>query len=469
MRLPHTVTISVIVFTFFLAQAFPQPNIRRTKQGYSMRVCFDNKGVFGKTAYSNNPASDSIGVEYPIGNRVDHLWGAGLWVGGKLDTSSAGNGPQVALVSTAYEGWAGPMNEFFPGPLPADTIWRIAGRNIPHPPEWYQYWGNAIDDRTFSDNDHYCTYTDFAQPVANHTPLRLKVVQRSFVWNDPYAEAIHIIEYKLINMGNNRIDSAYVGILVDPQFFGPYRPPHLAYIHTGFYRQSLTAYARSYIDSGATPVGITLLKTPRPLDSLRIAYRTYSGPMSPSEDRGRYAHMASGTISPDEFPPIDPDLRFVFSVGPFTLHPLTSASHDTLVCAFAVVCAQDVQTLNVRALRARAIYESGGTLSAPPNNPSAPAAFELFQNHPNPFNPTTTIKYALTPVPSPSGRGEKGVRVILKVYDLLGREVATLVNEVKQPGEYTQTFDATDLPSGVYFYRLTAGSFTETKRMLLLR
>ncbi len=105
-----------------------------------------------------------------------------------------------------------------------------------------------------------------------------------------------------------------------------------------------------------------------------------------------------------------------------------------------------------------------------------PASFGLEQNFPNPFNPTTMIKYQ---IPNTS-------RVMLKVFDLLGREVRTLVNEVKTPGNYEVTFGATGLASGVYFYRLSvsplarrdrvtqtrdgeAGALVETKKLLLLR
>ncbi len=98
--------------------------------------------------------------------------------------------------------------------------------------------------------------------------------------------------------------------------------------------------------------------------------------------------------------------------------------------------------------------------------------YYLAQNYPNPFNPTTTIKFSIptSPVPSPyQGEGLRERLVTLKVYDLLGREITTLVNEEKAPGEYSVEFRMQSLPSGVYFYRLTAGSFSETKKMILLK
>ncbi len=83
----------------------------------------------------------------------------------------------------------------------------------------------------------------------------------------------------------------------------------------------------------------------------------------------------------------------------------------------------------------------------------------LSQNFPNPFNPVTTIKYSIA---------EKS-HVTLKVFDVLGREVTTLVNEVKDAGQYNVRFDAQDLPSGIYLYTLTAGKFSETKKMMLVK
>ena len=88
-----------------------------------------------------------------------------------------------------------------------------------------------------------------------------------------------------------------------------------------------------------------------------------------------------------------------------------------------------------------------------------PKDFVLFQNYPNPFNPTTVIHYYL-PVAS---------HAVVKVYDVLGREVATLVNEQKLAGSYQVTFDAHLLTSGVYFYSLQAGSFAETKKLILIK
>ncbi len=93
-----------------------------------------------------------------------------------------------------------------------------------------------------------------------------------------------------------------------------------------------------------------------------------------------------------------------------------------------------------------------------------PTEFELFQNYPNPFNPKTVIGYTIGTSHSPA----KGF-VILKIFDVLGNEVATLVNEEKKPGVYEVEFNASQLPSGVYFYRLRAGGYDITKKLILMK
>jgi len=88
-----------------------------------------------------------------------------------------------------------------------------------------------------------------------------------------------------------------------------------------------------------------------------------------------------------------------------------------------------------------------------------PTDFNLYQNYPNPFNPSTKIKFVIP----------KSSFVNLKVYNVLGKEAATLVNEERPAGTYEVEFNGTGLPSGVYFYRLRAGDFVQTKKMMLMK
>lgn len=102
---------------------------------------------------------------------------------------------------------------------------------------------------------------------------------------------------------------------------------------------------------------------------------------------------------------------------------------------------------------------NGGLTSIKSDTEEIPGDFKLFQNYPNPFNPETRIHYDLP---------QDGL-VRLAVYDLLGREMATLIDEFKSAGRYDVGFNAANLASGVYFYRLRAGTFSDVKKLLLLR
>jgi len=88
-----------------------------------------------------------------------------------------------------------------------------------------------------------------------------------------------------------------------------------------------------------------------------------------------------------------------------------------------------------------------------------PTNFALQQNYPNPFNPATVINYSLP----------RSNMVSIRVYDVIGNEIANLVNEEKPAGRYSVNFNASNLSSGVYFYRMQAGSFVETKKLILLK
>jgi chitinase len=95
-----------------------------------------------------------------------------------------------------------------------------------------------------------------------------------------------------------------------------------------------------------------------------------------------------------------------------------------------------------------------------------PAGFSLEQNWPNPFNPSTSIKYTIA---GTGGLGLGASKTMLVVYDMLGRQVSTLVNEEQAPGSYEVRFDGNGLASGMYIYRLTTGSFTQTRQMILMK
>jgi Secretion system C-terminal sorting domain len=103
--------------------------------------------------------------------------------------------------------------------------------------------------------------------------------------------------------------------------------------------------------------------------------------------------------------------------------------------------------------------ECGSVVSVEAEDEIIPAEFALYQNHPNPFNPATNIKFQLP----------RQGKVVIKLYDILGSEIITLLNEKKAPGIYIINFNAEHLPSGTYIYRMVTKGFVQVKKMMLLK
>ena len=138
---------------------------------------------------------------------------------------------------------------------------------------------------------------------------------------------------------------------------------------------------------------------------------------------------------------------------------LSSATPDSAIITFTTVwnTGSDFPTPGTYFVLDDIAFGTGTAVDQPAA--AAPSSFALLQNYPNPFNPSTVIRYQIS--------GSSPVR--LAVYDLLGRELAVLVNETKAPGSYSVRFDGSSLPSGVYLYRLEAGTFAYTRRMALVK
>jgi len=157
------------------------------------------------------------------------------------------------------------------------------------------------------------------------------------------------------------------------------------------------------------------------------------------------------------------DQRFMASTGPVNMNP-----GDTQVIVVAQLIARGTSNLNsITRLRelvpvVKSYYNSCYTnppIGIEPVSSEVPLRFQLHQNFPNPFNSVTVIRYQLM---------LKGL-VTLRIFDVLGREVSVLVNEEQMAGIYEVKWDATDFQSGVYFYKLTAGEFNESRRMILIK
>ncbi|MDF1611795.1 T9SS type A sorting domain-containing protein [Stygiobacter electus] len=159
---------------------------------------------------------------------------------------------------------------------------------------------------------------------------------------------------------------------------------------------------------------------------------------------GRYS-----TIFPVEIPPKD-SLKFVFCF----IVPITKMSYSTEMWSDSLFIYNN--SIN-KPIETIAVFNDIPLDIV--DNQEFPTNYNLFQNYPNPFNPTTKIKYSIP----------NSEKVLLKVYDVLGREVETLLNEYENAGTYEIEFNGSNLTSGIYFYKITSGNYSETRKMILLR
>ena len=168
------------------------------------------------------------------------------------------------------------------------------------------------------------------------------------------------------------------------------------------------------------------------------------------------------------------DQRMMVNSGPFTLEP--NEPVEVIVAYVVGRGATSLESVDVtKKIAQDAIGFYSTNFSYVPvgvnDKPQTqfPTEYSLSQNYPNPFNPSTTIKYSIANVGTSSRSAGSLQQVELKIYDILGREVTTLVNKKQSAGSYEVQFDASNLTSGVYFYQLQSGSFMESKKMLLLK
>ena len=162
------------------------------------------------------------------------------------------------------------------------------------------------------------------------------------------------------------------------------------------------------------------------------------------------------------------DKRYLMSMGGnnFTVNP-----GDTQTIIMAQLIARGTNNLNsVTRLKqlsdtAFQLYQGGFVIGVKSLSSLVPDKFLLYQNYPNPFNPTTKIRFEI-----PLGKGgQRGLYSSLKVYDILGKEITTLINEKLNPGVYEVEFDGSNFASGVYFYQLRYGDFVQMRKMILLK
>lgn len=321
------------------------------------------------------------------------------------------------------------------------------------------------DYAAISNNDLHTTASDeYSQPAGlGPAPLGVRVTQRSYAWRTSFfIDATLFLAHDFINGSTHEWNDVFIGYYADMDVGHVGDSAYWSQNVVAYDSLTRTAYVYNPLDAGSTPLGITILNGGMSFDSLKFIFR-WSVPSdvrdSSSTDSSLYSWM-SGEMYPNELirpnqDVIHPeDVRFFFSMGPYQMHP-----GDTVKHVYAYVSGMSVDEMLQNARNAQTLYDNQCVLGIRGDNTSTPHTYFLSQSYPNPCNPATVIHYAL-PV---SGH------VVLKVYDMLGKEIATLVDETKYPGEYAVTWNADHFASGVYFYSLNTGNYVETKKLVLIK
>ncbi len=368
----------------------------------------------------------------------------------------------------------------------------------------------------------YMDYSSCTNNIHNHEismpggtlPIGVEVQQLAYAYNCAGFENSYFVSWKMINKSSNQWDSVYFGIANDIDLgdaaddaAGCDTTRDISFIYNA------DNYDNEY---GANPpaLGTRILQGPlvytgNNSDTVRLPNRTYIGykmigmyastllmnsnyppcwPIQGEIDNGynelkglnvcgfpfrdpitnqitTFAYPGDACLRNGWFDSSSNDRRYLQSTGPFYMN---SGDTQTIAAAFVIgrgsnnfqsVCEVLTSSDFLKHAYYNGLCESVNGLQAISGN--VPVKYELYQNYPNPFNPTTKIKFDVT------GTHEQNVKLV--IYDAIGRIITTLVDSQMKPGCYQTDWNASDFPSGVYFFRLEAGNFINTKKMILIK
>ncbi len=313
--------------------------------------------------------------EYPIHSKTEHLYRAGLWVGGITvngDTLVTTGVVDATGASAGSEGF-----EFYPTEAIDDTI--IERSTLLTSPA---YTPNAV-----SEQDYIATYYDYLHPVIHHTPLGLKVIQRSYAWSYSYADDFVIISFTIINDRDDRtaIQGVYIGmyaelVTANREYWGDqfntaamFQHKRLFYddtLHMVYEHNDGTDTLADFTTGGIKLLGVKLNGQPIQPDTVSFNWWAWQDMAGSVDDIMRYALMANGERDPDvddEYVSIHgyPDPIPMISFG-----PIPSLNYgDSLTVVFAFVGGENTPHLYTNASWAQRAYDANYILPAPPPSP----------------------------------------------------------------------------------------------------
>lgn len=384
-----------------------------TQAGNDAALTITSKGALGFNNYPTN--TQGIGFKYLDSGNLLFEGGLMLTAAGKVSDAvrGANSGTQNQDFSTIL-----PIQIFTPGVI--------------------------------ADQEGITEFTD----QSNSNPIGVKVRLHSYGFADIESDNYIILRYTITNNTSSTVSNLYAGIFTDWDLTSDGSDDFTQYDTVGQF-----GYARHLGTANPPLTGTAVVSNHS---------NGYWGILNPGGDGGFQIYdgytdaekIQSLTNGIGKASAGGGDISYVVSAGPVNIP--ASSSVDI---GFAIGAGIELDDLRNGFLDARTRFQNIITDVEIDNN-STVTVFNLEQNYPNPFNPVTSIKYS---IPSLSNFGKSTYPVTLKIYDLLGSEIAVLVNEQKSAGEYEVSFSAEGLSSGVYFYKLTAGSLTSTKKMIILK
>ena len=260
-----------------------------------------------------------------------------------------------------------------------------------------------------------------------------------------------VMKYKIKNTSGSVINNFYAGLFADWDIGasgGNNRADWDAVNQMG--------YVWKTGGNPGTYVGVALLSAANPsywaIDNDNAISGNPWGIYDGFTDAEKFQSLSSGIGRPQALGTGVGDVANITGSGPYSI-----PAGSEITITFAILGGENLADLQANCVAAKLKYNS--VLGITNYNSQIPDKYSLSQNYPNPFNPSTNLEFGIS----------KLGFVSLKIYDMLGKEVATLVNENLNPGTYNYNFDASGLTSGVYFYKLESDGFVETKRMMLIK
>jgi serine protease len=297
-----------------------------------------------------------------------------------------------------------------------------------------------------SDQDGLGIFTDDG---AGANKIGLRVTLNTFAFENPPDNDYIILNYILSNTTSASIQNLYAGLYLDWDVgsvysnIANYDPSRrLGYVYDTDPTGSQT-YVGAALLSGGSPQF-------RAIDNDNTVAGNPWGVYDGFTKDEKWQSLIGGTTHTQEGPS---DVSMVIGTG-----PLSIAANDSAIVGFALLAGLGLDSLQASVDAARQKWNATLT-GVQRTSAQIPLSFSLYQNYPNPFNPSTKIRYDL---PSES-------HVTLVVYDLLGQEVARLVDARQSAGQYEIPLSASNLSSGIYFYRIQAGAYTDIRKMMILK